>query len=305
MTEDKDRNRKIVEVVKLFLRSITLYRQFYNEYQKGSLRFEEVQKLVDDKGQSLLFNLKKICHSLFRGNNSSSDKEQFFDLAVSSIFHEAMIIRENCYQVETYGPKARFLEGKPQKGPHEKKFLKELDRTLERARKRLSVELKETNCLLSEALEQLKDLITSYPENGLLVRFLLEDETLVREIFGPEGLENIFSTMYKEGRLAALQVAARSYYDSGYYRQAADTIKRALALTTDNKTRFLYFFYSGLRDYYEDNDYQRALENFRLAKELGEHLFVSYPEYLKRINSLSKVMQETPQETNKNPLEVV
>jgi tetratricopeptide (TPR) repeat protein len=300
MMEDKDRNRKVVEVVKLFLHSVALYRKFYGEYQRGSLKFEEVQKLVDDKGQSLLFNLKKISHALFRGNHLSSDKEQLFDLAVSSIFHEAMIIRENCYQVETYAPKAKLLEGKAQKVPHEKKFLRELDRTLERARKRLSVELKETNVLLSETLEQLKDLIASYPENGLLVRFLLENENLIRDTFGPEGLEGIFSAMYEKGKLAALRIAAGSYYESGYYQQAVDVIKRVLALTPDNGTRFLYFFYSGLRDYYEDNNYQGALENFRLAKELES----SSPstEYLKRIDSLSKVIQEAILEADKNLL---
>lgn len=300
MAEDKDRDRKIVEVVKLLLRSAALYRQLYHEYQKGTLRFEEVQKLVDDKGQSLLFNLKKICHSLFRGNHFSSDKEQLLDLAVSSLFHEAMIIRENCYQVETYGPKAKFLEGKPQKDPHEKKFLKELDRTLERARKRLSVELRDTNALLSETLEQLKDFITSYPENGLLIRFLVENEALVREVLGSEGLENIFSATFKKGRLEALHMAAKSYCSSGYYRQAADAIKKAMALTTDNETRFLYFYYSGLRDYYEDNNYQGALENLRIAKELDAQLPVSHPEYLKRIDSLSKVIEEISLETNKN-----
>ena len=300
--EDRDRDRKIVEIVKIFLRSIVLYRQFYDDYQKGTFRFEEVQKLVDDKGQSLLFNLKKICHSIFRENNSSSSKEQLLDLAVSSIFHEAMIIRENCYQVETYGPKAKALEGKPQKGPHEKKFLKELDRTLERAKKRLTVELKETNALLSETLEQLKDFMASYPENGLLMRFFLEDENLLKEVFGPERLEELFSTIHKEGRLAVLQTAAKSYYHSGYYQQAADTIKKVLALTTDNETRFLYFFYSGLRDYYENN-YRTALENFQAAKGLEASASVettSHLEYLKRINSLSRVIQETPQETNKD-----
>ncbi|HHT9153437.1 MAG TPA: hypothetical protein ACFYEM_07910 [Candidatus Hypogeohydataceae bacterium YC40] len=305
MTGDNDRNRKVVEVVKFFLRSVALYRQFYSKYQKGAISFENVQKLVDDRGQSLLFNLKKICHCIFREGNASSEKEQLFDLAVSSIFHEAMIIREYCYQVETYSPKAKSLEGKTQKSTHEKKFLKELERTLERARKRLSVELKETDALLSETLEPLKDLIASYPENGLLVRFLLENENLLREILGPEGPDNIFSAMYKEGKLLALQVAARSYYDSGYYQQSADAIKKVLALTPHNEVRFLYFFYSGLRDYYEENNYEGALENFRLAREIEASTYPSHPEHIKRIDSLTQVIQTALQEANKDLLGAV
>jgi tetratricopeptide (TPR) repeat protein len=303
MAEDKERDRKIVEVVKLLLRSAVLYRQLCDEYHRGTIRFEEIQKLVDDKGQSLLFNLKKVCHDLFRGNHFGSDKEQLLDLAVSSLFHEAMIIRENCYQVETYGPKAKTLEEKTQKGPHEKKFLKELNRTLERANKRLSVELKEINALLSETLEQLKDLIISYPENGLLLRFLLENEPLVKEVYGSEGLENILSTMYKEGRLAALRVAASSYYNSGYFQRASESIQKALALTPSSEIRFFYFFYTGLKDYYEDN-YQGALENFQAAKELEASLSVSHPEYAKRMETLTKVIQGMAQEANKNLLGV-
>ncbi len=296
----KDRDRKLVELVKLFLRSVVLYRRLYGDYQKGILRFEEIQKLVDDKGQSFLFNLKKISHSLFRANNSCSEKEQLFDLAVSSIFHEVMVIRENCYQVETYGPRAKSIERKPEKGPHEKKFLRELYRALERAKKRLSAEFRETEALLSETLEQLKEIIASYPENGLLVRFFLENDDLIREVFGAEGLNKLFSTMYKEGRLKALRVAAESYYHSGYYEQAAAVIQKALPLTSDNETRFLYFFYTGLKDYYEDDNYQGATENFRVAKEMEEHLRLLNPEYFERMNSLCKILQETSQEKNKD-----
>ncbi len=302
LTADKDRDRKIVDIVKLFLRSVALYRKLYDDYKKGTFRFEEIERLVDDKGQSLLFNLKKTCHTLFRRNDSSSNKEQLFDLAVSSIFHEAMIIRENCYQVKTYGPKAKALEGKPQKGPHERKFLKELNRTLERARKRLAVELRETDALLSEVLEQLKDFVASYPENGLLMRFFVENEAMVKEVFGPQGVEDIFSSIYKEGRLAALLVAAKSYYNSGYYEQAAETIKKALALTTDDETRLLYFFYSGLKDYYEEN-YRGAQENFQAVKELEARLPKRHPEYLEKINSLPRIMQETPEENSRVELQ--
>ncbi|MEE9200348.1 MAG: hypothetical protein V3V45_02785, partial [Candidatus Brocadiales bacterium] len=142
-TEEKDRDRKVVEIVKLFLRSAIFYRRLFSDYQEDNLRFDKIQELVDDKGQSMLFNLKKSCQMLFRNNNYSTEQERLFDLAIGSIFHEAMIIRENCYQLEVYMPKVSLLKEKTAKTSYEKKFLREVNHILVRAKKRLSEELRE------------------------------------------------------------------------------------------------------------------------------------------------------------------
>ncbi len=268
---ERDRDRKVVEIVKLFLRSAIFYRKLFSDYRRGGLRFSDVQELVDDKGQSMLFVLKKNCQVLFRDNDQSTEQERLFDLAIGSIFHEAMIIRENCYQLEVYMPKVSLLKKKAVKTPHEKRFLRGENLILTRANKRLSEELKETNTLVVNTLEQLKDLLTGYNENGLLVRFLLEEEELVEEAFGKGSLDGIFSIMYKGGRLEGLLVAAKSYYKSGYYNKAKEMTGRALAISPADNIRFLHLFYSGMGDYYE-RDFPKALEDFKQARELAGSL---------------------------------
>ena len=292
---EKDRDRKVVEIVKQFLRSAIFYRELLSDYHMGNLRFDAVQELVDDKGHSMLFNVKKNCQTLFRNNDHSTEREMLFDLAIGSIFHEAMIIRENCYQLEVYMPKLYKLKQKASKTSLEKKFLREENHILMRAKKRLAEELKETNTLIINTLEQLKDLITGYHENDLLVRFLLEEEGLVEEAFGKESLDGILSSMYKGGRQEAFLVAAKSYHKSGFNKKAKEMTDKALAIRSDDNIRFLHLFYSGMNDYYE-RDFSGALENFKQAKALAEHLH-DYEENIEKIESITPRILELQHES--------
>ncbi|MEE9515137.1 MAG: hypothetical protein V3V54_03810, partial [Candidatus Brocadiales bacterium] len=275
--------------------SAIFYRELLSDYHMGNLRFDAVQELVDDKGHSMLFNVKKNCQTLFRNNDHSTEREMLFDLAIGSIFHEAMTIRENCYQLEVYMPKLYKLKQKASKTPLEKRFLREENHILMRAKKRLAEELKETNTLIINTLEQLKDLITGYRENGLLVRFLLEEEGLVEEAFGKESLDGILSSMYKGGRQEAFLVAAKSYHKSGFNKKAKEMTDKALAIRSDDDIRFLHLFYSGMNDYYE-RDFSGALENFKQAKALAEHLY-DCEENIEKIESITPRILELQHES--------
>ncbi len=106
----KERDRQIVEIVRHFLLAVVTFRQQYQNYQQGSLHFADLAKLIDDRGQSILYALKELSHALYRHNSAIiSEKEQIFDLTIGSIFHLAMKIREDLYQLEIYGPKYRAL----------------------------------------------------------------------------------------------------------------------------------------------------------------------------------------------------
>ena len=78
---------------------------------RGALAFDEVGELVGDDERSVLFRLKERCHVLFRGERGEGEigATALFDLAVGSLFHEAMKFRENFYQRSSYGPKVRAL----------------------------------------------------------------------------------------------------------------------------------------------------------------------------------------------------
>ena len=82
-------------------------------YRSDELRFEDLEQLVGDDEHSVLFRLKGRCHALFRREHErravAMRREALFDLAVGSLFHEAMKFRENFYQREVYGPRVRAL----------------------------------------------------------------------------------------------------------------------------------------------------------------------------------------------------
>jgi len=93
--------------------------QRFEHSRQGSALAAAAKRLVGDDERSVLFRLKERCHALFRGGDRApgiaTQREALFDLAVGSLFHEAMKFRENLYQRTVYGPKVRALRS--QSGP--------------------------------------------------------------------------------------------------------------------------------------------------------------------------------------------
>ena len=105
----------LVHIVRDFLDAHQLMERLFRRPTE-ELRFEDLQELVGDGEASVLFRLKERCHDLFRGDGAANaaaaaaaDREALFDLAVGSLFHEAMSFRENFYQGRFYGPRVREL----------------------------------------------------------------------------------------------------------------------------------------------------------------------------------------------------
>ena len=109
----------LVDILRAFLLADQSMRRIFARYREGVLTFDEVQRLVGDDERSVLFRLKERSHALFRGGDHApgiaTQREALFDLAVGSLFHEAMKFRENLYQRTVYGPKVRALRS--QSGP--------------------------------------------------------------------------------------------------------------------------------------------------------------------------------------------
>ena len=108
-----NRASALVDILREFLAAHRLTRRLFARYRSGELRFEELEDLVGDDEHSVLFRLKGRCHALFRRDPGhpalAVRREALFDLAVGSLFHEAMKFRENFYQREVYGPRVRAL----------------------------------------------------------------------------------------------------------------------------------------------------------------------------------------------------
>ena len=265
----RERDRKCVTIVYSFLHAARTFRKIENDYHRGSLKFLELAKFIDDRGESFLFTLKTACHGLFRQNFSNiSEKEQIFDLTVGSIFHLAMKLREDLYQLEYYGPKYTELNDNKSQDQKIELALK-FKEILGRAITSLREGMEEVAVLMEDAFRQFKDLLKEYRQNGLLLRFLLEEKELVESVFGEKGLEKLFCLIFGQDESKPYRLAAESYLQSAFYSQATRAFTEALKKNPgDEDLQFKIYLSQGMEQFYAFNLHE-ALKWFEQCLSLS------------------------------------
>lgn len=218
----------MVDIVREFLAVHQLVLRVIEHYREGTLRFDEVEELISDSERSRLYRLKERCHSQFREHAGTTrepaHREALFDLAVGSLFHEAMSVRESFYQREVYGPRVRALRSEA--GPEAEELFREFERILTAVSDRLEDGLHEAMVLLDQTCGQLRVLMVEQPGNGHLLRYLIEHDERVEEVFG-ESLDSLLREM--EGSAATgYAEAGRSYLESGYYDEAEGAFRASI-----------------------------------------------------------------------------
>jgi len=266
----RERDRKVVEIVRNFLQATRTFRQQYEKYRNGSLTFSDLAKLVDDRGRSILYALKESCHDLFRrGSTLASEKEQLFDLSIGSLFHLAMKVREDLYQLEIYGPKFLELSEKSTSSPAPQSLLRQFAGVLSRAETSFKEGIEEIFVFFQDVLQPFKELIFEYRENGLLIRFLLEERDFWEEVLGPGSLEDLLKTLYGEDADLAYRLAGESYFQSAFYSQAVKAFSRALEKNPeDENLQFKFHLSTGMDQFYSFDPF-RALESFERCLSLS------------------------------------
>lgn len=261
----------LVDIVREFLSVHGLLRRLFERHHAGSLRFEEVQALAGDNEASPLFRLKERCHGLFRAGEVGG--AALFDLAVGSLFHEAMKLRENLYQLEVYAPKvesARFRAGPGSEG-----LFDEFERILVASRIRLAEALSECESLLEQTRRQFKALLASHKDNGLLVRYLIANAGPAEAVLG-EPLDAFFARTCGDAA-SAYALAARSYLESGYFDEARQLFAEALARDPDRADLQRETAYADGMSAYLKGRYEEALAHLEVwmtdPPQAGETLF--------------------------------
>jgi hypothetical protein len=220
----------LVDILREFLTAHELLDQLAERYQQDKLAFAELREFVGDGEGSVLFRLKEKCHSLFRPEPDSSQvarpREALFDLAVGSLFHEAMKFREDFYQREVYGPRVRSLRAEA--GTEANGLFHEFERILSAVSARLETGLIETQSLMDQSWGQLQVLLSDQPDDGFVTRFLIERRETLDKL-GPPGLVALLASIHGTAT-AGYVVAGRSYLASGHYEAA----HRALAAALDS-----------------------------------------------------------------------
>ncbi len=212
----------LVEIVRDFLLAHQLLDRLSDRYHHGTLCFEDVQALIGDTDHAVLFRLKERCHALFRSESRSSlvRSGELFDLAVGSLFHEAMKFRENVYQQEVYAPRVQKL--REAAGGEADELLRDFEKILAFSPDRLAETLHETEGLFAQTRRQLRRLLGAHTDNGLVARFLLERAQLVTDVF-PEGLDDLLTEVYGSPA-AASEIAVHSYLESAHFAEAVRAI---------------------------------------------------------------------------------
>lgn len=291
----RDRERQVVEILRTFLLTAQAFRQQKEKYHRESLRFADLAKLIDDRGQSVLFALKERCQSLFRRRESRvSEKEQIFDLTVGTLFHLAMKLREDLYQLEFYGPKVKELGERGDGLTDRKALLRQFEELISRARNSFRDGMEEIATLLQEILPQFIDLLQEHRGNGLLVRFLIEERELVEGVLGEGALEKLFQAFYGPGMDQPYRLAGESYFQSGFYGRAAQVLSQALENNPDDEQLlFIHHLSQGMLQFYSF-DPQRALKSLEkcVSCDPGKELLEDYRERIRLV--CRKIREEFP-----------
>jgi hypothetical protein len=280
--------KKQIDLVRESLAVYKTCNECIDLFRKGELRFSVMEEFVDDRGVSCLYRLKQMCHDLFRNAEEAAYKEKFYDMTVGYIFHEAMKLRENIYQLEYYTPLYSALSSSDELTVLEKKVIREFDVLIGRARKRLNEGLKEVKILLKELVAQLKDLLRLYEGNYLLPRFILENGKAFIKIYGKKGFQDLLNDMYDEGRATLVLKAGLSYLDSEYYQVARNLFQKSMQMNRSAGTARFLFLYASAFNLYFKNRFVSSQSFVDQALAEG----VDSPEMTKYVESLHQLRQD-------------
>ncbi len=258
--------KKQIDLIK---ESMCVYIQCINckdLYRDGSLCFGDIEEFVDDRGKSCLFRLKEMCHELFRNSDAASYREKLYDMTIGYIFHQAMILRENLYQLEYYKPRCDI--DTEELTIREKKIFLEMEFLVKKTERKLKEGFKETKLLMKELVEQLKDLFKLYKDNYLLPRFMFEHEKTLIAIYGKKNFDKLLNDMYKDGRRRLMFMTAQSYLESEYYELARNMFQKVTCLDAGNKMALFLFLYSSAFFFYYKNRFSKAYRYVENAMSL-------------------------------------
>ncbi len=248
----------LVDIVREFLLAHRELHRLFERHRQGTLRWEEVQRLVGGDEASVLFRLKERSHALFRGANAGAElpRVALFDLAVGSLFHEAMKLRENFYQLEVYAPKVEAARSDAE--PGSEALFDEFARILRASRTRLEEALGESESLLEQTRRQFRVLLAAHRENGFVARYLLENASLAEEVLG-EPLDALFASIHGDA-VAGYALAARSYLESGHFDEARRALAEASARDPAQPALRAATSYAEGMSSWLHGDYERALD---------------------------------------------
>ena len=228
------------ELVHQMLLAKLFFEELYENYKKsGQIPFKKLTSWIGtETNKGSLWNLKDSSHLLFRNNASKVFfYESIFDWTLGSIFHEGMKLKEDVYLTEFYQKEGKaFIDGvNIPEDVNIQELLEEYRIIITRAKESAHEEMDNLRYLFAKGMEQLQRLIVRFKDDGLLIRFLVENDELYSRVYGQGALKEIFGNMYERGLEDAYLRVGKNYREGGWYSEALIILKRALELNPNNE----------------------------------------------------------------------
>ncbi|MFO0690777.1 MAG: hypothetical protein U0900_18905 [Myxococcota bacterium] len=220
------RSADFVQLLREFLSGYAAFAELFARHGPHEIPFARIRELVGDDEGAVLFRMKEKSHALFRTDEYGSEvvrHEALFDLALGSLFHEAMKLRESLYQREVYGPRVAQLRDAADE--QSEALIVEFDRILGKSVARLDEVVAEVRVLLAQTRDQLRRLLLERAGDRRVTRCLLSRKEQVDAAFG-EGLDGLLKAMHGNTATGLVE-GARALLESAYYVEALATLRRA------------------------------------------------------------------------------
>ncbi len=217
-----------VQLLREFLAGYTAFTALFARHGSEDIPFARIRELVGDDEGAVLFRMKEKSHALFRTDQLESEvvrHEALFDLALGSLFHEAMKLRESLYQREVYGPRIARLRDAAD--ADSEALIVEFDRILGKSVARQGEVVAEVRVLLAQTRDQLRRLLLERAGDRRVTRCLLSRREQVDAAF-PEGLAGLLRAMHGNA-VTGLVEGARALLESAYYLEALEILRSARA----------------------------------------------------------------------------
>ena len=232
-TKAQERDSKSWSIIELFYRSLIAFREIFDHYERRVLQLstqrgqdrldlrlepEDLAGLMDFRALERLrdehiFQLKDICHEIFRGKH----RTDVLDLFVSDVFHEISILKEEHYNVKMYAPQyardSREVE---------------LRYILNEVHDLFPSRLRHIRYLFGKALERLEELLPTFTKNRIVIRSLyLRRNDFVKDSY-ENGIQDFYRLMYPQfGVPQGYFEVGKSFYDSHFTERAAEALSLA------------------------------------------------------------------------------
>jgi len=228
------------EIVHQMLLAKLFFDGLHDTYKKsGCVSFQELEIWIGtESNKGSLWNLKNNAHLLFRNDTSKLFfYERVFDWTLGSIFHECMKLKEDIYLLEVYQKEGKVFteDANIPEDVDTQELLEEYKMIITRGKESANEEIDNIRYLFARGMEQLQKLIVRFKDDGLLIRFLAENENLYEVVYGQGSFKELCETMYGRGLEDAYLQAGRNYREGGWYDEALTLLKKALALNPHNE----------------------------------------------------------------------